>query len=108
MRYHLFIGGENTVGEFDMHLNYMNDYLLYFPTIEQNDNKFNQCHVLGDDQLCNIISIAKKPEWTLKMMEANVDPYGLGLHDLLDYLERLELVNSLKNKQIQMFNNTRK
>jgi hypothetical protein len=60
----------------------MNDYLLYFPTIEQNDNNFKQCQVLGEYQLCDIINLAKKTEWTLKMMEANVDPYDLGLHDL--------------------------
>jgi hypothetical protein len=56
-----------------MRLNCMNNYLLYFPTIEQNDNKFNQCQVLRDDQQCSIINLAKKPGWTLKMMEANVD-----------------------------------
>jgi hypothetical protein len=71
----------------------MNDYLLYFPTIEQNDNKFKQCQLLGDDQPWDNLT---KNEWTLKMMEANVDPYDLGLHDLLDYLERLEIVDSLK------------
>ena len=38
--------------------------------------------------------------WTHKRMEANVDPYHLGLRGLLDYLERLELVNSLQ-KQVQ-------
>jgi hypothetical protein len=97
MRYHLFTGGENTVCEVDMRLNRMNDYLLYFSTIEHNDNKFKQGGVLRDDQLCNIINLAKKPEWSLKMMEANVDPYDLGLHDLvLNYLERLELVDSLQ------------
>jgi hypothetical protein len=38
------------------------------------------------------------------MMEASVDPYDLGLHDLLYYLERLvELVDSLK-KQVQQEN----
>jgi hypothetical protein len=58
MRYHMFIGGEYTVREFNMRLNCMNNCLLYFPTIEQNDNKFNQCKVLQDDQLCNIITLA--------------------------------------------------
>ena len=101
MRYHLFIGGEVTVREFDMRLNRMNDYLQYFPTIETATGNLNQCQVLGDDQLCDIINLAKKPEWTLKMMEANVDPYDLDLHDLLDYLERLELVNSLLQKSKQ-------
>jgi hypothetical protein len=55
VRYHLFIGGENTIRQFDMmRLNSMNNHLLYFPTIERNDNKFNQCQVLGDDHLCDI------------------------------------------------------
>jgi hypothetical protein len=63
MRHYLLIGGENTVHEFVMRLNCMNDFLLYVPSIEQNDNKFNQCHLLGDDQLCGIINLAKKPEW---------------------------------------------
>ena len=101
MRYHLFIGGKVTVREFDMRLNRMSDYLQYFPTIETATGNLNQCQVLGDDQLCDIINLAKKPEWTLKMMEANVDPYDLDLHDLLDYLERLELVNSLLQKSKQ-------
>ncbi len=101
MRYHLFIGGEVTVREFDMRLNRMNDYLQYFPTIDATNGNLNQCQVLGDDQLCDIINLAKKPEWTLKMMEANVDPYDLDLHDLLDYLERLELVDSLLQKSNQ-------
>jgi hypothetical protein len=85
LRYNIFVGGAITVQEFDVHLNCMNNYLLYFHTIEQNGNKFTPCRVLGDDQLCNIINLAKKTGWTLKMMEANVDPYDLGLHDLLDY-----------------------
>ena len=33
--------------------------------------------------------------------KANVDPYDLDLHDLLDYLERLELVDSLLQKSKQ-------
>jgi hypothetical protein len=61
MKYHtMFIGGEITVREFDMRLNCMNGYLLYFPTIEQSDNKLNQCQFLGDGQLCDIIQLAKK------------------------------------------------
>jgi hypothetical protein len=73
----------------------MNDYLLYFPTIEQNDN-INQCQALRYDQLCDIINLAKNLNGHSKMIEANVAPYDLGLHDLLDYLERLGLVDSLK------------
>jgi hypothetical protein len=42
--------------------------------------------------------LAKKPEWPLKMMEVNVDPYDLDLHDILDNFERLELVDSLLRK----------
>jgi hypothetical protein len=90
MRYHLFIGGESAVCEFHMRLDCMNNYLLYCPTIEQNDNKFNQCQVLGDHQLCNIVNLAENLNGlSAKMMEANVDPYNLGLHNLLECLEKL-------------------
>jgi hypothetical protein len=34
------------------------------------------------------------------MMEANVDPYNLGLHNLSDCLKRLELVDGIQ-KQAQ-------
>jgi hypothetical protein len=63
---------------------------------------------LSDDQLCDIIKLAKKPKGTLKMMEANVDPYDLDLHDLLDYLERLELADSLTKKVQQSSLNAQK
>jgi hypothetical protein len=36
-----------------------------------------------------VISSISESEWTLKMMEANVNTYNLGLHNLLDYLERV-------------------
>jgi hypothetical protein len=97
MGYHLFIG-EGTVCQLDMQSNQINDYLIYFPNIQRHNGNYN---ALSDDQLCNIINLAKKPKWTLKMMEANVNPYDLDLHDLLDYLERLELVDSLTKKAQQ-------
>jgi hypothetical protein len=100
MRYHLFIG-EGTVRQFYMRLNQINNYLIYFPNIQRHNGNYKQCDALSDDQLCDIINLAKKPKWTLKMMEANVDPYDLDLHDLLDYLERLELVDSLTKKAQQ-------
>jgi hypothetical protein len=74
------------------------DNLLYFPMIKQHDGLWKRCQVLDDDHLCQMINQAKKPEWTLKMMEANVDPYDLNLHGILDYLERLGLANSLLKK----------
>jgi hypothetical protein len=79
------------------------DNLLYFPMIKQHDGLWKElCQVLGNDHfLCHIINLAKKPEWTLKMMEANVDPYDLNLHGILDDLERLGLADSLLKKPQQ-------
>jgi hypothetical protein len=78
-----------------------NEYLIYFPNIQQHNGNYKQSEALSDNQLCDIINLAKKPKWTLKMMEAYVDPYDLDLHDLLDYLEQLELVDSLTKKAQQ-------
>lgn len=80
-------GADITVRQFDLHLNCMNDYLQYFPMVKSKGGSLRKCPILGKDQLCDIINLAKKPEWTLKMMEANVDPYDLDLSSLLDYLE---------------------
>jgi hypothetical protein len=61
----------------------MINYLLYFPMIKQHDGSWwKDYQVLGDDQMCGIINLAKKPEWTLQMMEANVDHYDLNICDL--------------------------
>jgi hypothetical protein len=72
-------------------------FLIFNDMMENN----KQCKALSDDQLCDIVNLAKKSEWTLKMMEANLDPYDPNLHNLLDYLEQLELVNSLTKKAQQ-------
>jgi hypothetical protein len=100
MHYHLFIG-EGTVRKFDLGLNQNNDYLIYFPNIHGHNGNYKQCEALSNDQLGDIINLTKKFEWTLKMMEANVGPYDLDLHNLLDYLERLELIDSLTKKAQQ-------
>jgi hypothetical protein len=89
------------VGQFDMQLNGINDFLTYFPNIKQHNGNYKQCRALSDDQLCDIINLGKKPKWILKMMEANINPYELDPHYLLDYLEQLELVDSLTKKAQQ-------
>jgi hypothetical protein len=81
---------EGQVGQFDAHLNQMNNFLQHNTTFKQKDGSWKQCSVLTADQLCNIEPLAKKPKWKLAMMEANIDPYNLNPPALLNYLERLQ------------------
>jgi hypothetical protein len=40
--------------------------------------------------------LVKKPEWTIKMMEANVYLCDLDMSNIFDHLERLEAVNGIE------------
>jgi hypothetical protein len=44
------------------------------------------------------LNLAKKPEWTVKILEANQDAYDYDLHGLNEYLERLETVTAISAK----------
>jgi hypothetical protein len=85
---------------------HLNDYLLCF--LKQHYGSWKEWQVLGDDQLRDIINLAKKSEWTLKLMEGNVDLYNLNLNHILIYLERLGLVDELLKKAQQEKQRTQK
>jgi hypothetical protein len=82
------------VREFMAQLHQINACIPYFP------RKFNtqgtlDCRRLPDNELCDILNLAKKPEWMIKMLEVNQDPYNYDLHGLTEYLERLETATSI-------------
>ena len=67
---------------------------------EKNGKKeLRNCKKLGEDELCDILNLAKKPEWTIRMLEANQDPYDFDLQELTEYLERLETASSIFDRR---------
>ena len=78
----------------------MNQFLPHFPLIRGvNGAKviFKDPTMLPDNQICDILNLAKKSTWTEKMMESNADPYDMDLQELVEYLERLEIVENLRS-----------
>lgn len=51
MHYCLFIG-EGTVSQFDMRLNRINDYLVFFPYIQRHNGNYKQCKALYIINMC--------------------------------------------------------
>ena len=98
MRYHLYIGGKFGVREFMARLHRINACIPYFPRKTDTQGKLD-CRRLPDDELCAILNLAKKPEWSIKMLEADKDPYDYDLHGLSDYLERLETAHNISAKR---------
>jgi hypothetical protein len=97
LRYHLYIGGKFGVREFMARLHRINACIPYFPRKFDTQGTLD-CRRLPDDELCDILNLAKKPEWTIKMLEGNQDPYDYDLHGLTEYLERLETATSISAK----------
>ncbi len=97
MRYPLYIGGKFGVREFMARLHRINACIPYFPR-KSDANGVKYCKRLPDDELCDILNLAKKPEWTVKMLEANQDAYDYDLHGLTEYLERLETATAISSK----------
>ena len=97
LRYHLYIGGKFGVREFMARLHRINACIPYFPR-KSDANGVKYCKRLPDDELCDILNLAKKPEWTVKMLEANQDAYDYDLHGLTEYLERLETATAISSK----------
>jgi hypothetical protein len=97
LRYHLYIGGKLGVREFMARLQGINACILYFPR-KTDTQGIKYCKRLPNDELCDILNLAKKPEWTIKMLEANQDAYDYDLHGLTEYLERLETATSISAK----------
>jgi len=97
LRYHLYISGKFGVREFMARLHRINACIPYFPR-KNGVNGRVVCTRLPDDELCDILNLAKKPEWTIKMLEANQDPYDYDLHGLTEYLERLETATAIQAK----------
>jgi hypothetical protein len=97
LRYHLYIGGKFGVREFMARLHRINACIPYFPR-KSDTQGIKYCKGLPDDELCDILNLAKKPEWTVKMLEANQDAYDYDLHGLTEYLERLETATAISAK----------
>jgi hypothetical protein len=97
LRYHLYIGGKFGVREFMARLHRINACIPYFPR-KSDTQGVKYCKRLPDDELCNILNLAKKPEWTVKMLEANQDAYDYDLHGLTKYLEQLETATAISDK----------
>ena len=77
MKYHLYIGGMTTIKEFYTRFQQMNQFLHYFPLIKGvNGAKvtYKDPTMLPDDQICDVLNLAKKSTWTEKIMESNADP----------------------------------
>ena len=53
------MGGECKLRQFYMRLNYMNDCLLYFPTIKQHDGGLKECQVICKDWMSMSPSCSK-------------------------------------------------
>jgi hypothetical protein len=96
-RYHLYIGGKFGVREFMACLHRINACIPYFSR-KTDTQGIKYCKRLPDDELCDILNLAKKPEWTIKMLEASQDAYDYDLHGLTEYLERLETATSISAK----------
>jgi hypothetical protein len=72
-------------------LHWINACIPYFPRKSDTQGTNN-------DELCDILNLAKKPEWTIKMLEANQDPYNYDLHGLMEYHKQLKTVTSISAK----------
>jgi hypothetical protein len=46
---------------------------------------------MNDKEILNIFIWERPPEMSIIMLRSNLDPYGLIIEDLVDYLEDLEL-----------------
>jgi hypothetical protein len=91
MKYHIFMGDGTTVKLFERRVNWLNQCLTkYFPMINMTDGQLKTCESLGEDDLCDIYTLAIKPEWTSKIMESNADPYDFSVTELINYLVKLE------------------
>jgi hypothetical protein len=91
------MGEGTTVKEFEKRVTWPNQCLKYFPMIKMQNGQFKKCKPLDEDELRDIYtSLAIRPEWATKIMEANKEPNNLSVADLIDYLEKLEQVDKLK------------
>jgi preprotein translocase subunit Sss1 len=99
LRYHLYIGGKFVVHEFMAPLHRINACIPYFPR-KSDTQGIKYCKRLPDNKLCDILNLAKKPEWTIKMLEANQDAYDYDPHGLSEYLKRLcDILNLAKKPE---------
>jgi hypothetical protein len=64
--------------------------------INMTDGQLKTCEPLGEDDLCDIYTLAIKTEWTSKIVQSNADPYDLSVTELIDYLVKLELVDKMR------------
>jgi hypothetical protein len=96
MKYGIFMGEGTTVKEFEKRVTWLNQCLKYFPMVKMRNGQFKKCKPLDEDELRGIYTLAIKPEWAAKIMEANLEPNNLSVADLIDYLEKLEQVDKLK------------
>ena len=58
----LFIGNGITVKDFESRVLWLNQALKYFPMVRLGNGQYRECKPLDDDQICDILNVAKKPE----------------------------------------------
>ena len=92
MRHYIFKEDHVSVRDFTRTLTEYNLYLKYFPYKESRNKRPKP---LPDDELADIVNRAKPIRWHKDMLGANIDPYSLTYQNFVDYLERLEVKDSL-------------
>jgi hypothetical protein len=64
--------------------------------IKMCNGQYKTCQPLGKDELRDIYTLAIKPAWAAKIMEANAELHDLSLTELIEYLEKLEQVDKMR------------
>ena len=90
MRYQLRLGNLG-IKAFVARLLELNNYLAYFPAGDRSS-------MLPDDELIEIIDRAKPIEWHLAMLTANIDPSSMSLQEVVEYFERLEIMEKIRKQ----------
>ena len=85
LRYHVFMM-EMSLVDFRAELLRQNNMLQYFPVPDDR----TKCDVFEDDELVEILDRAKRVEWQLDLLTANINPYLMSLDQYYKYLEKLE------------------
>ena len=92
IRHYVFKEDHVSVRDFTRTLSEYNQYFKYFPYSESRNKRPKP---LPDDELADILNRAKPVRWHLDMLGANIDPYAQSYANFVDYLEWLEVKDSI-------------
>lgn len=93
LRHYCFKTDDMSVRDFSRTLFEYNQYLEFFPYDEKKEHRPKP---MPNDELADILNRAKPVRWHLDMLGANIDPYDFEFDAFQDYLERLEIKDSLE------------